>query len=87
MPTMSETLLDVIRFAFIFVVPLVMVAGGALTLFGLGAVIYVFEQPKEVADRINGLFRQPEKPPKKLSSTHYYQPYWTRSSSGGSDGS
>ena len=84
---MSETLLDVFRFLFIFVVPIVMVAGGAVTLFGLGAIIYILEQPQEVADRINGLFRKPEKPPKELSSSHYYPPYWTRGSSGRSDGS
>ena len=78
---MTDTLLDVLRFAFILVVPLAMVAGGALSLFGLGALIYVLEQPQEVRTRIEAAFRRPEKPARKLNPSHYYQAYWTRDSS------
>ncbi len=78
---MTDTLLDVLRFAFIFVVPLAMVAGGALALFGLGAFIYIFEHPKELRSMVEGAFRRPEKPARKLSPSHYYQPYWTRDAS------
>ena len=78
---MADTLPDVLRFAFILLVPLALVAGGALSLFGLGALIYIFEHPKELRSMVQGAFRRPEKPARKLSPSHYYQPYWTRDAS------
>ena len=79
-----ETFLDIVRFAFILVVPIVLAGGAALSLFALGAVIYVFEHPGELRKLIEGAFRKPEKPSRQPSSSHYYQPYWTRRSSGDS---
>jgi len=77
----TETFLDVVRFAFILVVPIVLAGGAVLSLFALGALIYLFEHPDEVRIRIEGAFRKPEKPSRRPAPGHYYQPYWTRGSS------
>ena len=82
---MTDTLLDVVRFAFILVVPLVLVGGAAFSLFALGGLIYVFEHPGELRQGVEGVFRRPEKPARKPSPSHYYQAYWNRSSSRSDD--
>ena len=75
---MSDTLLDVVRFVFILAVPIALVAGAAVTLFGLGGLIYVFEHPKELRSGIEGAFRRPERAGRQPKPNHYYQAYWTR---------
>lgn len=83
---MTDALPDILRFLFILVVPLVLVAGGAASLFALGGVIYAFEHPKALRSGIEAAFRQPEKPAREPGSGHYYQPYWNRDPPGETGG-
>ena len=69
-----------IQFLFIMLVPLVLVAGGLATLFGLGALLDAVDDPEELKQRIERAFRRPPKPPKPPDPDHYYQPYWQSSS-------
>lgn len=69
-------LVSVIQFAFVVLLPIVLVAGGLLTLFAVGALLYALEQPAEVKDLISGAFRRPPAPPKEPGPEHYYKPYW-----------
>lgn len=67
---------EILQFAFIVAVPIV-VAGGALaSLFLVGAVLEAFEHPEELSGRIEAAFRRPPKTPKTASDEHYYKPYW-----------
>jgi hypothetical protein len=68
-----------LQFLFILAVPLVLVAGGVVTLFGVGAVFDALEHPGDLRRRIEGAFRRPPKPPKTAGRDHYYRPYWQRS--------
>jgi hypothetical protein len=65
-----------IQFAFIVIVPLVLVAGGVVSLFAIGALFDALEHPDDLRGRIEGAFRRPPKPPKPTDSNHYYRPYW-----------
>jgi hypothetical protein len=64
------------QFLFIILVPLVLVAGGLVTLFGLGALLDALDDPEELKQRIEQAFRRPLKPPKPPDADHYYRPYW-----------
>jgi hypothetical protein len=66
------------QFLFILTIPLVMVAGGLVTLFGVGALFDALEHPDELRTRIEGAFRTPAKAGPIAGRDHYYQPYWTR---------
>ncbi len=68
--------MPVIQFAFIVVLPIVLVAGGLVTLFAAGALLYALEQPAEVKDLISAPFRRPVAAPKPTGPEHYYKPYW-----------
>jgi hypothetical protein len=65
-----------IQFLFIVLVPLVVVGGGLVTLFALGALLDALDDPEELRKRIEGAFRRPPKPPKPPDADHYYRPYW-----------
>ncbi len=69
-------LLRVAQFAFIVAVPFVLVAGGLVTLFAVGALFYALEHPDELKAHIEGLFRRPAKPPRVPGPDSYYTPYW-----------
>ncbi len=66
----------VIEFLFILVVPLVIVGGGLLTLFAIGALFEALENPGELKGRVERAFRRPPKDPKATGPDHYYKPYW-----------
>ncbi|HSB61704.1 MAG TPA: hypothetical protein VLI67_08285 [Vicinamibacteria bacterium] len=67
-----------LRFLFIVAVPVVVVAGGLLTLFAVGALFDFLENQEAAARRIEALFRRPPKAPKTPGPEHYYKPYWER---------
>ena len=67
---------SIAQFAFILVLPLVLVAGGLVTLFLVGAVLEALEHPDQLSARIESAFRRPPRPPKAPPAEHYYKPYW-----------
>jgi len=78
---MNDTLLNVARFAFVFILPIALTAGVALALFSLGALFYVLDHPAELRGKIDAAFRRPPKPARNPGPDHYYQAYWSRNSS------
>jgi len=71
---MLETLAQI---AFIVVLPLVLVGGGLVTLFAVGALFDALEHPEELRLRVESAFRRPPKPPRTPGPEHYYRPYWS----------
>ena len=69
-------MLQVLQFAFIVALPILLVAGGLVTLFLVGALLEAAEHPEELSSRIEAAFRRPPKPPRAPSEKHYYKPYW-----------
>lgn len=67
---------NVVPFLFIVAVPLVLVAGGLVTLFAVGALFGALDHPDELRQRIEGAFRRPEPPPRVPGEEHYYKPHW-----------
>ena len=67
---------SVIEFLFILIVPLVVVGGGLVTLFAVGALFEALENPGELRGRVDNAFRRPPKDPKTPGPEHYYKPYW-----------
>jgi hypothetical protein len=68
---------EAIQFLFIVVVPLVLVAGGLVSLFAIGALFDALENPGDLQARVEGLFRRPLRPPKTPGPDHYYRPHWS----------
>jgi hypothetical protein len=66
----------VVQFLFILAVPLVLVAGGLVTLFAIGALFDALENPGELKGRIEGAFKRPPREPKPPGPDHYYRPHW-----------
>ena len=69
-------MIQIVQFAFIVLIPLVLVAGGLVTLFAVGALFDALDHPEEVAGRVEALFRQPLPPARTPSNDHYYRPHW-----------
>ena len=67
---------SLVQFAFILIVPLVVVAGGLVTLFAVAALFDAHENPKDISARIDSLFRRAPKAPQDTKADHYYQPHW-----------
>ena len=70
------TLQSIIQFVFIVAVPLVVVVGGLVGLFALGALFDALEHPEEMRARVEGAFRRPPKAPRETAPDHYYRPHW-----------
>lgn len=68
--------MPLVQFAFIVLVPIVLVAGALVTLFALGALFDVLDHPEELRGRIEAAFRRPPRPPRMPGEEHYYKPYW-----------
>ena len=66
----------VIQFLFIVAVPLLVVAGGLITLFLVGFVFDTLENPEAASRAIEAAFRRPLRPSKPTGPDHYYRPYW-----------
>jgi hypothetical protein len=71
---------QLVQFVFILLVPLVAVAGGLVTLFAVGALFDVLENPAEVSSRIEAAFRGRPRPSGPAPADHYYKPYWAKPS-------
>ncbi len=69
---------DMLQFLFILAVPVVLVAGGLVTLLAAGALLDALERPDQLRSRIEGAFRRPPAPPKTPGAGHYYKAYWSR---------
>ncbi len=69
---------QVLGFLFIVAVPLVVVAGGLVTLFAVGALFDFLENQEAFAKRIEAAFRRPPTTPTATGPDHYYRPYWVR---------
>ena len=67
---------DFIQFAFIVVLPIVIVAGGLVTLFAVGALFDALDDPKGLRTRIDGIFRPAPREARMTTEKHYYRPYW-----------
>ena len=74
---MSDAFVAAIQFAFIVLVPLVVVGGGLLSLFAVGALFDALEHPGELQASVEALFRRPPRPPRTPGPDHYYQPHWS----------
>ena len=69
-------MMDLVRFLFIVAVPVVIVAGGVVTLFAVGALFDALDHPDDVRRRIEGIFRRPPSPAQTPRPDHYYRPHW-----------
>jgi hypothetical protein len=69
-------MLTLFQFVFILLVPVVIVLGGLVTFFAIGAAFDAMEHPEELRRRIDGLFRQPVGQPRTTGAHHYYRPHW-----------
>ena len=70
---------ELAQFVFILLVPMVAVAGGLVTLFAVGALFDVLENPAEVSSRIERFFRGRARPSGPAPADHYYKAYWSKS--------
>jgi hypothetical protein len=66
----------ILQFLFILLIPLVLVGGGIVTLFAIGALFDALENPGELKARIEAAFKRPPKQSKPPDPDHYYQRYW-----------
>jgi hypothetical protein len=66
----------VIQFLFIVIVPIVLVAGGLVSLFAVGALFDALEHPDELKQRVEGAFRSGPVTSQATGKDHYYQPFW-----------
>jgi hypothetical protein len=67
-----------IEFLFIPTLAVVLVVGGLVTLFAVGAIFDALDHPGEIRVRIEGLFRRPPKAPRPPGEDHYYRAYWAK---------
>jgi hypothetical protein len=65
-----------VEFVFILLVPIVLVAGGLVSLFAVGALFDALDHPGELSSRVEQIFRRPPAPPRVPGKDHYYRPYW-----------
>ncbi|HVQ30300.1 MAG TPA: hypothetical protein VMV21_12005 [Vicinamibacteria bacterium] len=74
----QQQLLQILGPLFIVLVPLLVVAGGLVSLFAVGALFDFLENQDAFAKRIEAAFRRPPKTPTTAGPEHYYRPYWVR---------
>ncbi len=74
---MPDLLEKALGFGLILLLPLVVIGGGLVTLFAVGALFDALDHPHEVRGRIDALFRRPPAPARMTKPDHYYQPYWS----------
>lgn len=67
---------EILQFAFVVAVPIIVAAGALVSLFAAGALFDMLEHPEQLRARIESLFRRPPRPPRTPSDEHYYKPYW-----------
>lgn len=64
------------QFLFIVILPIVIVVGGLVSFFAVGAFFEALEDPAVLGKRIEGAFRKPVAAPRPVAADHYYQPHW-----------
>ena len=69
-------MLPILQFAFVAVLPVVVVAGALATLFLAGALLEALEHPEQLSARVEAAFRRPLRAARTPSAEHYYKPYW-----------
>jgi len=69
-------MMDLGQFAFIVVLPLIIVGGGLASLFAVGALFDALEDPQALRDRIEGAFRPSTRAARTPGPGHYYRPHW-----------
>lgn len=74
---MSDLGEKIAGFGFILLLPLVVVAGGVVTLFAVGALFDALDHPHDIRGRIEAAFRRPPRAPRMAGRDHYYRPYWS----------
>lgn len=67
---------DFVPFAFVVILPVVVVAGAIVTLFALGALFDALDHPQELGGRIGAAFRAAPVQGRETGARHYYTPYW-----------
>jgi hypothetical protein len=67
---------DFVGFAFIVLLPVVVVAGGLATLFAVGALFDALDYPEQLKGRIESAFNRPPKAARATKPGHYYKPHW-----------
>jgi hypothetical protein len=65
-----------IQFAFIVLLPLIVVGGVLAGLFAVGAAFDAIEDPGGLRSRIEGAFRPSTRPARMIGADHYYRPHW-----------
>jgi hypothetical protein len=65
-----------IQFAFIVLLPLVVVGAVLAGLFAVGALFDAIEDPAGLRARVEGAFRPNAKPARMTGPGHYYRPHW-----------
>lgn len=74
---------DLLQFAFIVVLPLIVVAGALVSLFAVGALFDALEDPQALRARIEGAFRPSTTAAARIpGADHYYQRHWLGGSKG-----
>jgi hypothetical protein len=71
-------MLTLFQVAFIVLVPILLIAGGLVTLFLIGAAFDAMEHPEQLRRRIETVFRQPQGEARTTGPDHYYRPHWKR---------
>jgi hypothetical protein len=64
------------QFLFIVTLPIVIVVGGLVSFFAVGAFFEALEDPAVLGKRIEGAFRKPVAAPRPIDADHYYQQHW-----------
>jgi hypothetical protein len=64
-------------FSLVLLLPFVVIGGGLVTLFAVGALFDALDHPNEVRGRIDAAFRRPPRPARMAGPGHYYRPYWS----------
>jgi hypothetical protein len=67
---------EMAEFAFIVVLPLIIVGGGLASLFAVGALFDALENPQALRARIEGAFRPKARAARTTGPGHYYRPHW-----------
>ncbi len=71
--------MKLIQFAFIVLLPLVVVAGAVLSFFAIGAIFDTLDNPAQLRSRVEGLFHgSATVKGRDVRPGHYYRPYWAR---------
>ena len=70
--------MPIVTFTFVFLIPLVLVAGGLVSFFAVGALFDFLDNPEALQKMIEDAFRRPPKDPETPGKKHYYRPYWDK---------